>query len=204
MGRGGGAAPGRERSRKPRQLHLNGTSTPARPPPALRADRTNPCLSREPLAEAVSPGGPQAVQEGLPLQSRGPSAVPVRRPWGPGLGATGARWPREGAAGLQAEDVCRVSQSSCGLSLHPGPGRPQPSSLRPKPRLLPPKGPRVGAGRRPQTKAGRAARDPGQLKLGNIQNEGSSVCSRNPSLFEQASTDERPGPPPARHLAGPD
>lgn len=58
-GRGGGTAPGRERSRKPRQLHLNGTSTPARPPPALRADRTNPCLSQEPLAEAVSPGGPQ-------------------------------------------------------------------------------------------------------------------------------------------------
>ena len=92
------------------------TSTPARPLPALRADRTNPCLSREPLAEAVSPGRPQAVQEVLPLQSRGPSLVhrvvggPHRETLGSGPGSL--RGPlAAGGGGRAAGRGCLQSES---------------------------------------------------------------------------------------------
>ena len=82
---------------KQRRLDLNGDVHRARPLLALRA---------EPLAEGVSPGGPQAVQKGLPLQSRGPSAVHTvvgGPPWETlrsGPGSPRACWP--GGRGRQA------------------------------------------------------------------------------------------------------
>lgn len=146
---------------KRRRLDLNGDVHPCQASPGPESRQNKPVSFPRTPGRGALPGQASGCPEGASTPEPGAQRGPHGGRW-PRLGDPEVRaWePQgllaglEGAAGLQAEDVCTVSQSSCGLSLHPGPRRPEPGSLRPKPQLLPPKGPRLGTGRWPQTKAG--------------------------------------------------
>lgn len=108
LGEGRGTAPGCEWSRKQRQLHLNVDAHSCQASPGPESRQNRPVSFPRTPGRGGLPGGPQAVQEGLPLQSRGPSAVrrvvdgPRRETLRSGPGS-----PRGPLAGGRGRRACR-------------------------------------------------------------------------------------------------